>query len=98
MQNFDEMIKQYATKVVDEDNPKVVKYVLKEAYRRRSINLQEIEIPPPPPPKKRNIKSKPISTPYGEFTSIKAAALANEVRVETLYKYIRDKKEGYEFL
>lgn len=98
MQNFDEIIQQYATKIISTENERIVKYQLKQVYRRRNINIYNEVAPPPEAKEYKQSNLRPVRTPYGDFRSLRSAALGSEMEPSTLHKYLKLKKEGYEYL
>ena len=83
MQNFESVIEEFATKVVDPNNDQVVKYELKQVYRRRNINILINDTKPL------------IHTPFGVFKSIRTASRGTNLSPPTLYRYLLEQKDGY---
>ena len=83
MEDFEEKIKPFVKKIVDEDNPQIVKYKPSYRIRTTSINLldpkQAKKMPGELPPnctKSRGVQGvhKKVKTPDGIFNSIREAA------------------------
>lgn len=104
MQNFDQLIERYIVKTVDENNSQVVKYEIKKAFKRTFINLLNPATIPisvkatTVGPKQKPKKSKRIMTPMGEFTSKSDAAIANDICVGTLNRYLKSDNGDFYFL
>lgn len=80
MENFDEVIKQYAAKIVHPDNENVVKYTIKRKPNATQYDLSRYKDIPPGFQKGKTdaqLKSKTrmrVKTPDGIFDSIMDAA------------------------
>jgi len=104
MENFDETIKEYATKLVDKENNAVVKYDwrrkprtdihrvisdISDSETRKQITAEHAT------DKVRKVFDITIETPHGTFKSAAEAADACNISVVSLYLWIRKEKPGY---
>lgn len=103
MDNFDELIKQYAVKIVDDENSTIVRYSLKRHPYTSTIKVvpkEQVDNPDyyvePVSKKGRALSLKTFyHTPFGVFDDIQAAASACNCGVVTVYVRIRESVPGY---
>jgi hypothetical protein len=84
---FEELIKPYAKKIVDDENPQLVKYkILPSATKRRSLQLPDVIAEQNPTQKKRTYENygTKVKTPDGVFNSMRLAAAYYDVTYQTV--------------
>ena len=89
MNNFDKIILQYARKRVDVDNPQIVTY---KAKKRLTMNHNLLNGDSNVVGRSKKRKTI-ISTPAGMYDNIEDAAAAHGIHRQTMYKWIRTKKD-----
>ncbi len=86
MDNFDKVISEYATKIVEPNG--LIKYELKKTIRHITIQVGN----------EKAIPSKKIAvTPFGEFASIAEAAKGVQIATNTMYMRFRNHPDLYYF-
>lgn len=96
---FEYLIKDYAEKIVDKDNPAIKTFKVKlksKSYLRRVISAKNADICHAATNHYEN-SGKKVKTPDGVFISIKAAARRYEITYETARQRCMKQKEGWSF-
>lgn len=88
---FENLILPYTVKIVDKDNPALVKFNLKRNFRYTTVNAKTGKSRAP----NKNIGTnksfkpiKPVITPNGKFNSVREASVHYRVSEATVYSWI----------
>ncbi len=92
MENFDEVMKQYAIKVTDKDGLEHYKLTYRKRVLTHKVGSKEdLKLEDTPV----ITTHRPIMTPFGAFNSVKEAAIYKNMSASYIYAKIKSKPKEY---